>query len=294
MTTRCGTIAIIGRPNVGKSTLLNRIVGTKVSITSSKPQTTRHSVRGIRTQDDTQFIFVDTPGFQERHGGSLNRALNRAVRRAVDGVDVALLVIAAGSIAPEDERAFEEIPDTIVRIIVANKSDRVTGPAEMLPFLARAAKRFGGLDIVPTSAQGGRNIDSLLAIIAKHLPEQPFMFDADDITDRDERFLAAESIREKLFRTLGDEIPYASVVGIESFQLEGALRRIQAVIYVDRESHKGIIVGAGGGKLKVMASSARRDLEKLFGGKVHLDVWVKARHGWADNPTDMRRFGLEE
>ncbi|MFM9888642.1 MAG: GTPase Era [Burkholderiales bacterium] len=294
MTTRCGTIAIVGRPNVGKSTLLNRIVGTKVSITSSKPQTTRHSVRGIRTQDDTQFIFVDTPGFQERHGGSLNRALNRAVRRAVDGVDVALLVIAAGSISPEDERAFEEIPDTIVRIIVANKSDRVAGPAEMLPFLARAGKRFGGLDIVPTSAQGGRNIDTLLAIVAKHLPEQPFMFDADDITDRDERFLAAESIREKLFRTLGDEIPYASVVGIESFQLEGELRRIQAVIYVDRESHKGIIVGAGGGKLKAMASSARRDLEKLFGGKVHLDVWVKARHGWADNPTDMRRFGLEE
>ncbi len=294
MTTRCGTIAIIGRPNVGKSTLLNRIVGTKVSITSSKPQTTRHSVRGIRTQDDTQFIFVDTPGFQERHGGSLNRALNRAVRRAVDGVDVALLVIAAGSISPEDERAFDEIPDTIVRIVVANKSDRVAGPTEMLPFLARAGKRFAGLDIVPTSALGGRNIDTLLGIVARHLPEQPFMFDADDITDRDERFLAAEAIREKLFRTLGDEIPYASVVGIESFQIEGELRRIQAVIYVDRESHKGIIVGAGGGKLKAMASSARRDLEKLFGGKVHLDVWVKARHGWADNPTDMRRFGLEE
>ncbi len=294
MTTRCGTIAIIGRPNVGKSTLLNRIVGAKVSITSSKPQTTRHGVRGILTRNDIQYVFVDTPGFQERHGGSLNRALNRAVRRAMDGVDLALLVIAAGSIGPEDIRAFEEIPESIHRIIVANKSDRVAGPAEMLPFLRRAAEQFGGLEIVPVSAQGGRNVETLLAVIAQHLPEQAFMFDADDITDRDERFLAAEAIREKLFRSLGDEIPYASVVAIESFQIEGTMRRIHAVIYVDRESHKGIIVGTGGAKLKVMASSARRDLEALFGGKVHLEVWVKARHGWAENPNDLRRFGLDE
>ena len=294
MTTRCGTIAIIGRPNVGKSTLLNRIVGAKVSITSSKPQTTRHIVRGILTQDDVQFVFVNTPGFQERHGGSLNRALNKAVRRAMDGVDVALLVIAAGSVGPEDLRAFQEIPDTVHRIIVANKSDRVSGPAEMLPFLQHASEQFGGLEIVPTSAQGGRNVDTLLALVARHLPEHPFMFEADDVTDRDERFLAAEAIREKLFRTLGDEIPYASAVAIESFQMEGQMRRIHAVIYVDRDSHKGIIVGAGGGKLKAMASSARRDLEKLFNGKVHLEVWVKARHGWADNPNDLRRFGLDE
>jgi GTPase len=292
--TRCGTIAIIGKPNVGKSTLLNRIVGAKVSITSNKPQTTRHPVRGIRTEGNVQFVFVDTPGFQERHGGSLNRALNRSVTRSLDGVDVALLVIIAGTIAPEDIRAFEEIPDTIERIIVANKSDRINGPAQMLPFLQRVSAQFGGLEIVPISAQGGRNVDELLAVIAKRLPEQPFMYEADDVTDRDERFIAAEAIREKLFRTLGDEIPYASVVAIESFQMEGTMRRIHAVIYVDRESHKGIIVGAGGGKLKKMASDARRDLEKLFGGKVHLEVWVKERHGWAENPNDLRRFGFEE
>jgi len=291
--TRAGTIAIVGKPNVGKSTLLNRMVGAKVSITSSRPQTTRHRLRGILTQGSTQFVFVDTPGFQERHGGALNRALNRAVQRAFDEVDLVLLVVAAGQFNEDDERVLRELPAGLARVVVVNKSDRLKSAEGMLPFLQGMGARVPGAEIVPVSANSGRNVPRLLEVIAPMLPAQPFLYDADDITDRDERFLAAEAIREKLFRSMGDEVPYGSVVTIESFQLEGTLRRIHANVHVEKESHKAMIVGADGERMKSIASAARHDLERLFGGKVHLEVWVKTRRGWSASAADLKRFGFE-
>jgi GTP-binding protein Era len=293
MAERCGAIAIVGRPNVGKSTLLNRLVGSKLSITSGKPQTTRHAIRGILTQEGAQFVFVDTPGFQLRHGGALNRALNRNVSRALEEVDVVVLVVAAGSVTDEDRRAYAQIPRQLPLIVVINKADTLERRDDVLPLMAKAAAAFPNAEIVPCSARTGRNLADLLATIRARLPEQPFMFAPDELTDRDERFLAAEMIREKLFRTLGEEVPYGAVVEVDSFKTEGKLRRIGATIYVEKDNHKGIVVGANGEKLKSIASASRKDMEALFGGRVFLDVWVKARPGWSRSARDLRRFGLQ-
>lgn len=290
---QCGVVALVGRPNVGKSSLLNRLLGVKLSITSTKPQTTRHSIRGILTQSDTQFVFVDTPGLQTRYGGSLNRALNQSVRRALVDVDVAVHLVAAGEITDEDRavaRSLEQVANVVVGV---SKSDRLADPARMLPYLQRVTEVFPGREIVPFSAKKGTNIAELLKVIMRSLPEQPFIYDADAMTDRDERFLAAEMIREKLFRSLHEEVPYGAVVSIDSFKQEGALRRIAATILIDKANHKAMIVGAKGERLKGIASAARRDMEKLFGGKVHLDVWVKPRPGWVGNAAELRRLGFE-
>lgn len=290
---RCGTVAIVGRPNVGKSTLLNALVGQKVSITSSKPQTTRHRISGILTRPGVQYVFVDTPGFQTRHGGALNRALNRAVRRALDEVDVVLLVVEAGRFDDEDRAVVGLLPRRTPVFLVANKSDRLPRRDAMLPFLERAAREFEFAEIVPVSATKARNLDELLKALASYLPEQPALFDADALTDRSERFIAAELVREKLFRRLGEELPYGCAVTIDRFEEGARLRRIHAAIVVDKPNHKAIVIGKRGEKLKAIATAARRDMEEVFGGKVFLEVWVKVRRGWTEDAGALRGLGYE-
>ena len=289
---RCGTIAIIGRPNVGKSTLLNALVGQRVSITSSKPQTTRHRIRGILTSPDAQFVFVDTPGFQTLHRNALNRLMNRSVAHAVGEVDCVLLVIEAGRYSAADRELLKLVPGSVPLLLVVNKTDRV--PREkLLPFLQQTAGQGPFAEIVPVSAERKRGLAELLRTIRKYLPAQEPMFAEDEFTDRDERFLAAELIREKLFRLLGDEVPYGAGVVIEKFEAGPKLRRVHASIVVEREGHKAIVIGAAGEKLKRVASAARIDMERLFGGKVHLEVWVKVRSGWTDDARALKRLGYE-
>jgi GTP-binding protein Era len=278
---------------VGKSTLLNALVGQKLSITSGKPQTTRHQVTGVLTQPGAQFVFVDTPGFQTRHGGPLNRALNRAVRAALETVDVVLFVVEAGRFEEADRAVLGLLPKRIPVVLVANKSDRAGGPARMLPYLKAVATEFGFAAVVPVSAARRTNLATLLKVVSPLLPEQPPLFDAETLTDRNERFLAAEMVREKLFRLLGDEVPYGAAVTVERFREEGRLRVIHASIVVEKEGHKAIVVGKGGTKLKAIASAARHDMETLFGGKVFLELWVKVRGGWTESAAALRSLGIE-
>jgi GTP-binding protein Era len=289
---RCGTIAIVGRPNVGKSTLLNALIGQKLSITSSKPQTTRHRVTGVLTRPEAQFVFVDTPGFQMRHLGALNRALNRTVRGALAEVDVVLLVVEAGRIDPGDRAVIRLLPPRVPVVLAANKADRVPGPERMLPFLRAAAAAFDFAAIVPVSASKGRRLGELLRVLEGLLPEQPPLFEPDALTDRSERFLAAELVREKLFRQLGDEVPFGCAVTIELFREEGGLRRIHAAIVVEKDNHKPIVIGKGGERLKAIATAARRDMERLFGAKVFLELWVKVRRGWTEDEAAVGRLGV--
>ena len=288
---RAGYIAIVGRPNVGKSTLLNRLVGQKLSITSRKPQTTRQRVTGIVTRDDAQLLFVDTPGFQTRHASALNRQMNRAVTQALQDVDVILLVVEAGRFTVEDRALLPLLPPNATVLLVINKSDRLAQRAMLLPFIGQAASEHAFAEIVPVSASRGTGLNDLVRTIRRYLPEQPALYGPDEITESSERFLAAELIREKLFRLLGDELPYASAVLIDTFAQEGNLRRIHASIIVDREAHKGIVVGAKGAQLKAIGTKARLDMEKLFGGKVHLELWVKVRRGWTENLQIMKQLG---
>jgi GTP-binding protein Era len=287
---RCGTIALIGRPNVGKSTLLNALLGQKLSITSRKPQTTRHCLRGVLTTKTAQFIFVDTPGFQSRHRSALNRVMNRAVRGTLESADVSALVVEARHFGEEDRAALKLAPTGTPLVLVVNKID-LSDRESLLPFLKETEKEAEFSEIVPLSARRRKGLDQLLRALERHLPEQPAIHADDDLTDRNERFLAAELIREKLFRSLGEELPYSSGVEVEKFEEQGSLRRIHASIIVEKEGHKVIIIGSGGEKLKAMATAARLDMEKLFGGKVYLEVWVKVRSGWTDDEASVRRMG---
>jgi GTPase len=287
---RCGAIALVGRPNVGKSTLLNALLGQKLSITSRRPQTTRHSIRGILTTPRAQFIFVDTPGFQTRHSSALTRAMGRNLRGALDGVDAALLVVEAGHFGEDDRALLKFLPAERPLLLVVNKIDRTT-PARLLPFLEKTATEAGFAEVVPVSASRRKGLDELLRALARHLPEQAAIYPEDEVTDRNERFLAAELLREKLFRLLGAELPYAAGVGIDRFEEKGALRRIHASIVVEKEGHKAIVIGARGEKLKQISTAARIDMEKLFGGKVYLEVWVKVRRGWTNDEAALRRLG---
>lgn len=290
---RCGSIAIVGRPNVGKSTLLNRLVGQKLSITSRKPQTTRHRLLGILTRGEAQFIFVDTPGFQTRHGGNLNRMLNRNVRGALQDIDAIVMVVEAGVFGDEDRAVLKLLPENTPVILAVNKADKLSNPAAMLPYLKQAGSESAFAAVVPLSARLGKNTHELLNALLPHLPQQPHIYGPDDLTDRNERFLAAELIREKLFRSLGDEVPYGSAVVIDQFKEEGRLRRIHASIVVDRDGHKAIIIGKNGAKLKELGTAARLDMEKLFGGKVFLELWVKVRSGWSEDETQLRKLGYD-
>lgn len=289
---RCGTVAIVGRPNVGKSTLLNKLVGQKLSITSRKPQTTRYRLNGILTKLDTQYIFVDTPGFQMRHKSALNRAMNRTVTDSLRDLDVALLVLEAGQLEKEDRDALAIISAETPLVIAINKIDKLAGNGPLLDFLKTVAALCPRAELVPVSARLGKNLPELLKTIRTHLPEQSAIYAADDLTDRNERFLAAELLREKLFRLTGDELPYGSSVTIEKFEEEGQMRRIHAAIIVDKDSHKAMVIGQKGLKLKEIATAARIDMEKLFGGKVFLQVWVKVKSGWTDDERSLRTLGF--
>jgi GTPase len=286
-------VAIVGRPNVGKSTLLNALVGQKISITSNKAQTTRHRITGIRTEAGAQCVFVDTPGFQTQHGNALNRNLNRAVRSVLSDVDVVLFVVEAGKFTLADAKVLALLPEDKPVLLVANKLDAMKRRDDVLPWLASMRERRDFTEFVPLSATKEADMPRLAAIVAKHLPEQAWFYGADELTDRSERFLASELIREKLFRLTGDELPYSSTVVIDKFEEEGNLRRIAATIVVMREAHKGMIIGEGGERLKRIGSEARQDLERLLGAKVFLEVWVKVRAGWAQNDEHLRSYGYE-
>ena len=290
---RSGYIAIVGRPNVGKSTLLNRLVGEKISIVSRKAQTTRHRITGIVTTDESQFVFVDTPGFQTKYGNALNRAMNRGVTQTLSDVDLVLFVIEAGRYDAKDQAVLRLLPKDRPVILVINKTDQLKDRSSLLPFLAQVSADHDYAAIVPISATKGKQTDELLAEARKHLPNEGLMFPEDDLTDKSERFLAAEYIREKVFRLLGDELPYATTVEIEKFEIEGNLRRIFAAIVVDRDGHKAIVIGKGGDSLKRIASEARQDMERLFGDKVYLEIWVKVKSGWNDDERLLKSLGYE-
>jgi len=290
---RCGYIAIVGRPNVGKSTLMNTLIGAKVSITSRKAQTTRHRITGIQTLSDAQFIYVDTPGFQTRHSNALNKTLNKTVTGTLDSSDVILYLVEAGTFGSADEQVIALLPKDIPVILVINKSDRVKDKAVLLPFAQQVASKFDFAAVVPVSAKLRFQLDGLQNEIKRFLPENEAVFGEDDITDRSEKFLASEIVREKLFRFVGDELPYTSTVLIEKFEQEGNLRRIFAAILVERDGHKSMIIGNKGARLKEVSSQARLDMEKLFGGPVYLEIWVKVKSGWADNEAGLRAYGYE-
>jgi GTP-binding protein Era len=290
---RAGTVAIVGRPNVGKSTLLNRLVGVKLSITSSKPQTTRQRITGIVTRANGQVLFVDTPGYQTTHRSSLNQAMNRSVTASLQETDVIIWVVEALKYDARDEAVARLLPPSVPVILAINKTDAVKEKNLLLPFLSRLSQERKFEAIIPVSAAKGTQVDDLLDTIVPLLPEAPPPYDPDELTTVNERVLAAELLREKLFRLLGDELPYSTTVEIEQFKEEGALRRIHAAILVDKDGQKPIVIGARGEKLKAIASGARRDMEKLFGGKVFLEVRVKVRRGWADSAATLRRLGLD-
>lgn len=294
---RTGYLAVVGRPNVGKSTLTNRLVGAKVSITSKKAQTTRHRIHGVLTREvagrQCQFIFVDTPGFQTKHRNALNRLMNRSVTQTLSDVDAVLLVVEAGRWGAGERDILPLLPRDRPVLLVVNKIDRLAERKELLPFLDKVSKEFAFADIVPVCAERGDNVDELLKAASAYLPEAPPVFDVDDITDRPERFLAAEILREKLFRNLGEELPYGMAVEIEKYEQEGDLRRIHAAVVVDKAAHKAIVIGKGGERLKRIVSDARKDMEELFGGKVWLETWVKVKSGWADDDRALKLLGYE-
>lgn len=291
--THTGLVAIVGRPNVGKSTLLNRLVGQKVSIVSRKAQTTRHRITGVLTEGQQQFVFVDTPGFQTHHRNALNSTMNRTVNQVLAEVDVVMFLIESGRFGPDDRKVVDLLPPEAKVVLVINKVDLEADKTKLLPFMEKMALEFPFAEIVPVSAEKGMNVDHLLKALGKYLPEGEPLFGEDDITDRSERFLAAEFLREKLFRMLGEELPYGMTVEIEKFEVEGNLRRIFAAIIVDKASHKGIVIGKGGESLKRISSEARSELEKLFGSKVYLETWVKVKSGWADDERALKSLGYD-
>jgi GTP-binding protein Era len=290
---RTGTVAIVGRPNVGKSTLVNALVGAHVAITSRKAQTTRHRLLGIRTDEHAQYLFVDTPGYQTQHKNALNRTMNRTVGQVASEVDVAVLVIDAHGWDERDDPLLGLIPPTVPVVLALNKIDKVSDKGIVARLLADASGKRDFAALVPISASKGTQLKALLGEIRKHLPEGKPNYDADDITDRPERFLAAELVRERIFRLLGDELPYSIAVDVEKFELDGTMRRIAVTIYVDKQSHKAIVIGEKGATLKRIGTEARHAMEALFGSKVFLELWVKVKSGWADSDAALRQLGYK-
>jgi GTPase len=292
MTTfRCGTVAIAGRPNTGKSSLLNKLVGQKIAIVSPKAQTTRRMVTGILTTASCQYVFVDLPGYQTRHVNVLNRALNRQATEGARDCDVVVFVVEALRYGTEDREVLARIPEGQCVVLALNKIDLVKNRLELLPFIEQVRKERAFAAIVPVSARSGRNLAELLKVVEGLLPVGPAAYPADQLTDKDERFFASEILREKLFQMLGEELPYRCDVAIESFKEEGRLRRIEATIWVERESQKAIVIGARGEQLKRLSSAARRDMERLFDGKVYLGVWVKVKRDWTGDARLLKQLG---
>ena len=303
---QCGLVAIVGRPNVGKSTLLNALVGQKVSITSAKAQTTRHRITGIRTVESAQFVFVDTPGFQTKHSAPLNRTLNRTVNSVLADVDVVLFVVEAGKFGLDDSKVLHLMPQGEFAkpvFLIANKLDEVHRRADLAPWLKGMQDKHAFAEFVPLSAKKDADVQRLLGIVKPYLPQQAWFHEEDALTDRSDRFLASEIIREKLFRLTGDELPYTSTVVIDKFEEEAShheknggpqrFMKIAASIVVEREAHKGMIIGGGGERLKRIGSESRQELEKLMDAKVFLEIWVKVRSGWADDEAHLRSYGYE-
>ena len=318
---KCGTIALVGRPNMGKSTLLNALVGQKISITSRKAQTTRYRIAGVQTRDSAQFIFIDTPGFQTRVMNTLNQTLNRTVTSTLNDVDVICFIVEAGYWGADDAKVLRLLPSDKPVLLIANKLDLFASrfeipqdrDATLFEFMGKMGQTWGEIaaqtkgfesesissplgefaEIIPMSGKNKDDIGRLLDIIEEHLPEGEAVYDAETLTDRSERFMAAEILREKVFRYTGDELPYASSVVIDQFKLDGKMRRIAATILVDRDSHKAMIIGQKGERLKKISTEARLDMEKLFDGKVFLETWVKVKRGWADDLAELRAQGLE-
>jgi len=291
---RAGYVAIAGRPNVGKSALLNRLIGAKLSITSSRPQTTRQRITGIVTRPDAQIVFVDTPGYQTSHRSALNRLMNRAVANSLQEADAVVWVIEALKFNREDEAVGRLLPPNVPVVLAINKIDLVRDKRQLLPFMERLAGRREFAAIVPVSAHKELQIQDLIGALVSVLPEGPQLFDEDEITTASERFLAGELLREKLVRGLGEELPYATAVQIEEFKIVGSVRHIQGIILVDKASQKGIVIGKNGQKLKELATQARQDMERLFGGRVFLEVWVRVKRGWGRTEADLRRAGYED
>ncbi|MFM9921748.1 GTPase Era [Variovorax sp. H27-G14] len=296
----CGLIAIVGKPNVGKSTLLNALVGQKISITSRKAQTTRHRITGMRTRGATQFVFVDTPGFQTLHANALNKSLNKTVQGAVGDVDLILFVVEAGSFTPADERVLKLLGKGIPTVLLANKLDNVHRRGDIAPWLQTMQGKHAFAEFVPMSAKNAKDVERLFGICEKYLPEQTWFYDEDELTDRSEKFLAGELVREKLFRLTGDELPYTSTVIIDKFEEEPPqkkghkrLLRIAATIVVERDSHKAMVIGDKGERIKRIGMETRVELEKLADAKVFIELWVKVRSGWADDEARVRSFGYE-
>lgn len=293
----CGLVAIVGRPNVGKSTLLNALIGQKVSITSKKAQTTRHRITGVVTRDNTQFVFIDTPGFQTQYAAALNRSLNKTVQGAVSDVNLVLFVVEAGKFNLDDAKVLSLIHKDVPVILVANKQDKIHRRADLAPWLKSMQERHPFAEFVPMSARSPKDIQRLLNICAPYLPEQDWWYDEEMLTDRSENFLATEIVREKLFRLMGDELPYTSAVILDKFEEEEKdgkrYIRISISIVVDRDAHKGMVIGHDGERLKRIGTDARRDLEPLLNARVFLELWVKVRSGWADDEARVRAFGYE-
>lgn len=291
---RCGYAAIVGRPNVGKSTLLNHLIGQKLSITSRKPQTTRHPVLGISTRDDAQLLFVDTPGVHGDGKRALNRFMNRAAISALAGVDVIVMVVDRGDWRADDDRVLRQCREARVPAILAvNKIDLAASPDALLPVLARHNERGDFAAIIPLSARRDQRLDVLEDEIVRYLPEGPFLFEKEALTDRSTRFLVAEIVREKIIRQLGDELPYATTVEIEAFSSSAALTHIAALIVVERQGQKAILIGHRGQRLRQIGQQARRDIERLLDARVMLKLWVKVRSAWADDERALRSLGYD-
>ncbi|MBB3343887.1 GTPase Era [Luteimonas sp. RC10] len=292
---RAGFVAVIGRPNVGKSTLVNALVGAKVSIVSNRPQTTRHRLLGIATLPEGQLLLVDTPGIHREQKRAMNRVMNRAARGALEGVDVALLVVVAGRWDEEDTLAFDALRGAGVPVVlVVNQIDRMKDKTALLPYLQQVVEGREFAGVVPLSALKRNGLQQLVSTVLPLLPEQPPLYGEDEITDKSQRFLAGELVREQLMRQLGAELPYATTVEIESFTVDGAMLRIGAVIWVERDGQKAIVIGKGGARLKDISTKARLQMERLFDAKVFLETWVRVRQGWSDDEAALKALGYGE
>ncbi|MGA7800264.1 MAG: GTPase Era [Gammaproteobacteria bacterium] len=292
---RCGFVALVGRPNVGKSTLLNRILGQKISITSRRPQTTRHRILGIKTESDSQVIYVDTPGLHRKASRAINRYMNRTAGDVLQDVDVVVFVVEGTRWTNDDDLVLQRLREVRVPVILAvNKVDRVQDKTVLLPHLQALGEKFTFEHIIPISAERGENVPVLERAVTDLLPQAPPMFPPDQITDRSERFLAAELVREKLFRHLGQELPYGLTVEIERFREERDMLHINALVWVERDSQKSIVIGKGGALLKQVGRDARLDMETAFGRKVFLEIWVKVKEGWADDERALRSLGYHD
>ena len=289
---KSGLVTFIGRPNVGKSTLLNALVGQKVSITSRRPQTTRHRIMGVSTKEHVQIVYVDTPGLHPGKGRVINRFMNRAASGALHGVDCIVMLVEAGGWQEADERVLELLRNQAIPVVLTvNKIDLLKRRDDLLPFIEVLRQKFEFSEIVPVSAVKRTNLDELEAVLSQQLPEQPPLFPKDQLTDRSERFMAAELVREQIFRSLGQEIPYAVAVEIEKFKTEKKILHIDALVWVEKNGQKAIVIGKGGERMKQIGSAARQEMESFFGKKVNLGLWVKVREGWSDNERSLRSFG---